>query len=98
MGMRLGTLVIQPLWSIRVRKTAVRTLLSALAWEGNEMRIIVLFLLVSLYTTTAMAGGPMARKITIEQARTLVMAALTGKPNRMPKAEAEQFGVRDKPR
>src|SRR5437762_3786926 len=97
MGMRLGTLVIQPLWSIRVRKTAVRTLLSALAWEGNEMRIIVLFLLVSLYTTTAMAGGPAERKITIEQARALVMASLTAKQSRMPKVEAEHFDDPDNP-
>lgn len=90
--MRLGTLVIQPSWSIRARKTAVHTLWSALAREGNEMRpVIVLFLLVSLYSTTAMAGGRAERKITVEQARALVMASLTTQERRLPKVGAEHF-------
>lgn len=53
-------------------------------------RGIVLFLLVSVYSTTA-AGGPAERKITVDQARALVMASLTAKESRLPKVEAEHF-------
>lgn len=59
--------------------------------------VIVLFLLVSLYSTTAMAGGPAERKITVEQARALVMASLTTQERRLPKVEAEHFDDPDNP-
>lgn len=60
-------------------------------------RVIVLFLLVSLYSTTAMAGRPAERKLTVEQARALVMASLTTQERRLPKVEAEHFDDPDNP-
>jgi hypothetical protein len=52
---------------------------------------IFLCLLMTLDLTTAMASGPAERKITVEQARALVMASLTAEERRLPKVEAENF-------
>ncbi len=60
-------------------------------------RVIVLVLLVSLYSTTVMAGGPAERKITVAQAKALVLASLTAKERRLPKVEAEHFDDPDNP-
>jgi hypothetical protein len=93
--MRLETPAIPPSWSLRV-KTEAHTPRSALAWEGIEMkRLIVLFLLVSLYATTAMAGERAEHKITTDQARALVMASLTAQQRRLPKVEAEPYDAPD---
>jgi hypothetical protein len=54
-------------------------------------KIIVLCLLMTLDLTTAMASGPAERKITVGQAKALVMAALTTEESRLPKVEAENF-------
>ena len=59
--------------------------------------LTVLFLLVSLYSTTVMAGRPAERIITVEQARALVMASLTAKESRLPKVEAAHFDDPDNP-
>lgn len=46
---------------------------------------------------TAMASGAAERKITVEQARSLVMASLTAQQRRLPKVEAEHFDDPDNP-
>lgn len=51
-------------------------------------RVIALFLLISFYATAALANGTAERKITVEQARSLVMASLTAEESRLPKLEA----------
>jgi len=60
-------------------------------------RAIVLFFLVSFYATTAVANGAAERKITVEQARALVMASLTAQQRRLPKVEAEHFDDPENP-
>jgi len=60
-------------------------------------KIIVLCLLVTLDLTTALARGTAARKITIEQAKALVIASLTAQQRRLPKLEAEHFDDPENP-
>jgi len=55
------------------------------------------FFLVSFYATTAIASGTAERKITVEQARALVMASLTAQQRRLPKVEADHFDDPDNP-
>jgi len=50
-------------------------------------KIIVLCLLMTLDLTTAIASGTAERKMTVEQARALVMASLTAQQRRLPKIE-----------
>jgi hypothetical protein len=52
---------------------------------------------MTLALTTAMASGTAERKITVEQARALVMASLTAEQRRLPKVEAEHFDNPDNP-
>lgn len=54
-------------------------------------KLITLCLLMSLNLTTAVASGPAERKITVEQARALVMASLTTQQRRLPKLGLEHF-------
>lgn len=58
---------------------------------------IVLCLLMTLDLTTAMASGTADRKITVEQARALVMASLSAEQRRLPKVEAVHFDDPDNP-
>ena len=60
-------------------------------------KFIVLCLLMTLGLPTAMASGTAERKITVEQARSLVMASLTAQQRRLPKVEAEHFDNPDNP-
>jgi hypothetical protein len=60
-------------------------------------KVIMLYLLMTLDLTTAMASGTAQRKITVEQARALVMASLTAEQRRLPKVEAEHFDNPDNP-
>jgi len=60
-------------------------------------KIIVLCLLMTLDLTTAIASGTAERKMTVEQARALVMASLTAQQRRLPKVEADHFDDPDNP-
>ncbi len=60
-------------------------------------QVIVLFLLVALYSATAIADELADRRITVQEARALVMASLTREESRMPKIEAEHFDDPDDP-
>jgi hypothetical protein len=60
-------------------------------------KIIVLCLLMTLDLTTAIASGTAVRKMTVEQARALVMASLTAQQRRLPKVEADHFDDPDNP-
>ncbi|MBS1839326.1 MAG: hypothetical protein JST77_00595 [Acidobacteria bacterium] len=56
------------------------------------MKTAMVFLLLgSLYATTLGAAQTPDRKITVAQARALVMASLTKQERRLPKLEAEHF-------
>ena len=58
---------------------------------------IALSLLMTLDLATAMASGMAERKITVEQARALVMASLTAQQRRLPKVEVDHFDDPDNP-
>jgi hypothetical protein len=60
-------------------------------------KLIVLYLLMTLDLPTAMASGTAERKITVEQARALVMASLTAEQRRLPKVQAEHLDDPDNP-
>jgi hypothetical protein len=55
-------------------------------------RSIALLIIVVLCAATASAIGHPEQRITMDQARALVMASLTKEQRRLPKVEAEQYG------
>lgn len=59
--------------------------------ENEMQKTVLLFLLVSFFSTTAFAGKPAKSKVMVEQARALVMASLTPQQRQLPKVEAEHF-------
>lgn len=60
-------------------------------------KVIALCFLLALDLATAVTSGPAERKITVEQARALVMASLTAQQRRLPKVGVEHFDDPDNP-
>jgi len=88
---QLETLVIHFFVVETSPKTAVHTLVSACMGKIEMKKTVLLLLAVSFYSATGLAGEPAKSKVTVEQARALVMASLTPQQRQLPKVEAEHF-------